>query len=247
MDILDPKDPNDAVAYRVKVSVKNNLLLSAIENAGYKSAAEFARAAGLSQTAVSALVALRFPPINGNGEFTVAAQTIMEVLGAAPSDLWTTEQLNMSLSRNTKDYYLNGRTVLSILGGNAPRLEGAVFEQDDQPDDHVYEQDVKSVIEQYLDKCTAWEAKILRLRFGIGCEPHSREEIADLFDRTKGRIWQVEQRALSKLRGFASEAGALKDLHEEEYGKASTKTKNIWDEIDEKIEAHQDNLPEEEE
>jgi hypothetical protein len=99
MDIFDPSD--DRSSYRIKVSVKNNLLLSAIEEAGYKSAAEFARAAGLRETDVSALVALRFAPIGKQGEFTLTAQRIMEALGAAPSDLWTTEQLNMSLPRNT--------------------------------------------------------------------------------------------------------------------------------------------------
>lgn len=39
--------------YRVKVTVRNNLLLSAIESAGYVSQSEFARAAGISPLAVA--------------------------------------------------------------------------------------------------------------------------------------------------------------------------------------------------
>jgi len=238
MDILDPSDNRSS--YRIKVSVKNNLLLSAIEEAGYKSAAEFARAADLRETDVSGLVALRFAPIGKQGEFTLTAQRIMEALGAAPSDLWTTEQLNMSLTRNTKDYCLNGRTVLSILGGNAPKLEGTVFEQNDQPEEHVYEQDLKAIIEQSLDQCTLKEAKVLRLRFGIGCKEHTLEEVGAVFNLSRNRIQQIESQALRHLRELGSGDGALKDLRVEEFGAASLKEKDFWEEIDARIQARHD-------
>ena len=238
MDIFDPSD--DRSSYRIKVSVKNNLLLSAIEDAGYKSAAEFARAAGLRETDVSALVALRFAPIGKQGEFTLTAQRIMEALGAAPSDLWTTEQLNMSLPRNTRDYCLNGRTVLSILGGNAPKLEGTVFEQNDQPEDHVYEQDLKAIIEQSLDQCTPRQAKVLRLRFGIGCKEHTLWETGDVLNIGPERVRQIEAKAFRKLRQLGSADGALKDLRVEEFGAASLKEKDFWEEFDAKVQAHHD-------
>ena len=48
--------------YRVKVTVKNNLLLSAIEAAGYSSIAEFERAADIRYGGVAQFVALRTPP-----------------------------------------------------------------------------------------------------------------------------------------------------------------------------------------
>lgn len=238
MDIFDPSDERSS--YRIKVSVKNNLLLSAIEDAGYKSAAEFARAAGLKDTDVSGLVALRYAPIGKQGEFTLTAQKIMEALGAAPSDLWTTEQLNMSLLRNTRDYCLNGRAVLSILGGNAPKLEGAVFEQNDQPEDHVYEQDFKTVVEQSLDQCTPRQAKVLRLRFGIGCKEHTLEETGAVFNVGRERIRQIEAQALRKLRQLGSADGALKDLRVEEFGAASLKEKNFWEDFDARMQAHHD-------
>lgn len=238
-DILDAGMDDDRSSYRIKVSVKNNLLLSAIEDAGYKSAAEFARSAGLRETDVSALVSLRSAPISKHGEFTLTAQKIMEALGAAPSDLWTNEQLNMSLSRSTRDYCLNGRTVLSILGGNAPKLEGTVFEQNDQPEEHVYEQDLKAIIEQSLDQCTPRQAKVLRLRFGIGGKEHTLAEVAAVFDVTRDRIRQIELQAIRKLQDIAWKDGALKDLRVEEYGAASLKRKYFWDDFDDRVQAHQ--------
>jgi hypothetical protein len=85
-DIFDPSFAEDASAYRVKVMVKNNLLLSAIEAAGYKSVAAFSKELGWNQTRVGSLIGLREAPLKANGEFSDLAKAIMEVLGAAPSD-----------------------------------------------------------------------------------------------------------------------------------------------------------------
>jgi hypothetical protein len=41
MELVNYTTPEDTKAYRVKITVKNNLLLTAIEQAGYKSVAEF--------------------------------------------------------------------------------------------------------------------------------------------------------------------------------------------------------------
>ena len=45
------------------------------------------------------------------------------------------------------------------------------------------------------------EEKVIRLRFGIGCErEHTLEEIGQEFDVTRERIRQIEAKALRKLR-----------------------------------------------
>jgi plasmid maintenance system antidote protein VapI len=93
--------------YRVKVTVRNNLLLSAIEDAGYKAQSEFARACGVTPQEINSLVAMRKPPINIDGTFSPMAKTVMEVLGACPTDLWTEEQLTMELRRNTVEKELS--------------------------------------------------------------------------------------------------------------------------------------------
>jgi hypothetical protein len=70
MDIFDPSFVEDASAYRVKVMVKNNLLLSAIEAAGYKSVAAFSKEIGWNQSRVGSLIGLREAPLKANGEFS---------------------------------------------------------------------------------------------------------------------------------------------------------------------------------
>ena len=70
--------------YRIKVSVRNNLLLSAIEEQGYESVAAFERASEIKLGRINSMVAMREAPINNYGEFTPNAKKVMEVLGAAP-------------------------------------------------------------------------------------------------------------------------------------------------------------------
>ena len=52
-----------------------------------------------------------------------------------------------------------------------------------------------------LDTLTPREAKVLRMRFGIGMNTdHTLEEVGKQFDVTRERIRQIEAKALRKLR-----------------------------------------------
>ena len=60
-------------------------------------------------------------------------------------------------------------------------------------------QTLKSTLD--LAKVTAREAKVLRMRFGIGMNTdHTLEEVGKQFDVTRERIRQIEAKALRKLR-----------------------------------------------
>jgi RNA polymerase primary sigma factor len=234
MELVNYATPEDTKAYRVKVTVKNNLLLTAIEQAGYKSAAEFARAIGLTEQRVSALVALRNAPINQDGEFSPNAKRIMEALGAAPSDLWTTEQLNMKLKRNTKEDFFSAPTIQAILGGNVAQLEGSVYEESEKPEEVLNKKELKAELEKVLGTLTPRETKVLQLRFGLdGCGEHTLEEIGDMLDIGKERVRQIEAKALRKMRDPSrSKAfkGHVEDLMSEDTYKPVWMTEELEDE-----------------
>lgn len=201
MEIVDYTTPEDTKAYRVKITVKNNLLLTAIEEAGYRSAAEFARAIGLTEQEVSALVALRKAPINRDGEFSPNAKRIMEALGAAPSDLWTTEQLNMRLKRNTTQDFFSAPNIQAILGGNVAQLEGAVYEETEKPEEILNKKELKAELEKVLGTLTPRQAKVIQLRFGLnGCGEHTLGEVGDMLNIGKERVRQIEAKALRNMR-----------------------------------------------
>jgi RNA polymerase sigma factor (sigma-70 family) len=180
--------------FRVKVTVRNNLLLTAIENAGYKSQSDFAKDIGYTPQEVNALVAMRNPPINHDGNFSELATQIMEALGACPTDLWTTEQLNIKLKKNSTNMYMGLSELRLVLDAvNAPQLEVDL-------DKNIYDEEAKEIMSDMLDSLTPREAKILRLRFGIGCEEHTLEEVGKLFGVTRERIRGIEAQALRKMR-----------------------------------------------
>lgn len=172
--------------YRVKVSVTNNLLLRAIEGAGYKSQSDFARAIGCGTAYVNMLCGLRISPMTREGEFTKGANQVMEGLGACPTDLWTEEQLTMNLKKSSS-WSVMGREELIVLMGGEPTglLEG------------VFKQELKTKMAKALQTLTPKEQKLLALRFEEGL---SMEDTGKVFGCSRERIRQVEFRALRKIR-----------------------------------------------
>lgn len=207
MEIVDSRDADNTQAYRVKITVRNNLLLTAIEEAGYKSSASFARAIGHTDQEISSLVALRKPPINASGEFCPLAKDVMEALGAAPHDLWTTEQLTMNLRRNSVDkvvttrFLLDASAMQSVLGGNVLQLEGVAYDDVETPEQTQTKKELVERMMKNLNSLSSREAHVLRLRYGIGGGPElTLEQVADNLKVTRERIRQVEAKALRKLR-----------------------------------------------
>ncbi|MCK9189040.1 RNA polymerase sigma factor RpoD [Acidithiobacillus sp.] len=70
------------------------------------------------------------------------------------------------------------------------------------PADSAVNAAIREVVEELLDNgLTAREAKVLRMRFGIGMNTdHTLEEVGKQFDVTRERIRQIEAKALRKLR-----------------------------------------------
>jgi RNA polymerase primary sigma factor len=72
------------------------------------------------------------------------------------------------------------------------------------PVDALIDTDVREEIANILKKLCPKEQKVIRLRFGIGCErEHTLEEIGQDFKVTRERIRQIEAKALCHLRSVA--------------------------------------------
>ena len=71
----------------------------------------------------------------------------------------------------------------------------------DAPDIAAIEENLEGATDDILGSLTAREAKVLRMRFGIGRNTdHTLEEVGKQFDVTRERIRQIEAKALRKLR-----------------------------------------------
>ena len=85
----------------------------------------------------------------------------------------------------------------------------------DSPIDAATENNLHDATDGVLSSLTAREAKVLRMRFGIGMNTdHTLEEVGKQFDVTRERIRQIEAKALRKLR-HPSRSGHLKTFLDE--------------------------------
>lgn len=181
--------------YRVQVTVKNNLLLNAIEKAGYKSISDFCEGAGLRSNQVGNLINLKSSPILNNGEFSTVAKKILDFLCALPEDLWTEEQLFMKLETNKGYMHLDKQQMDALSYGEKPQ---------DTPEleDLVMRKELQAKVQELVGMLTPKAQLVLKLRFGMNDqqEMHTLDEIADKLNVTRERVRQIESKALRKVR-----------------------------------------------
>ena len=114
---------------------------------------------------------------------------------------------------NLGDLYLN-TTNLNILIGEDEETELEEFIPSDSSVEDVVEQTfLRESLENVLSTLTPREEKILRLRFGFddGIE-RTLEDVGKMFNVTRERIRQVENKALRKLR-HPSRAKHIRDFY----------------------------------
>ena len=184
--------------YLVKVSIRNNLIIKAIHKAGYRNVSQFCEQNGMAKTQLTELISFRTPPLTKEGEFREPAKKLMEGLCALPTELWTAEQLTMELKRNTSTKEVDLNAMLSVLGINAE--EALQLIAPPRPDDELEEKEKNKLISEMLDTLTPREARVLRMRFGIGCAEHTLEEVGEKLKVTRERIRQVEIQAMRKMK-----------------------------------------------
>lgn len=182
-------------AYRIKVTVRNNLLLSAIEEAGYKSQTDFAKAAFIGLRELNALVGLRSPPITKLGEFSDVAKAVMEALGAAPTDLWTEEQLTIALRRNSVEREVEN----DVFKRRLEEFNGQTTLP--SPEDEYMAKESAEEVRAALSQLKPRRKTVVAMRFGIDSPAdYTLREVGDQLNVTTERARHIEAKALSDLR-----------------------------------------------
>lgn len=181
--------------YRVKVGIRNNLILAAIEEMGFSSVAAFCRQYGLRVNTVNALICMRTAPITTEGSFCAAAKELMEALGATPSDLWTDRQLTMCLERNTSERVVSESVVIQYLLDDY--MEKMLLPS---PEDVLGDLERDQVVRDMLKTLRPNEERVLKMRHGIGCDDMTLDECGEVIGVTRERVRQIELKAERKLR-----------------------------------------------
>ena len=193
----------DAPEYNIKIKVRNNLLLKAIEKAGEVPGGKLAEKIGIPYTTLNDLVSLKVSPLNAEGEIKPTVYKICEYFNKAPFELWSEEQLE-PLENNNVEIEASLDQLQSLL--QRPQVDAL---------EELYLEDVNTALYAALDTLTEREKEVLYLRFGLEGEAKTLKEIGELFNVNQERARQIEAKALRKLRN-PKVSGVIRELTSDE-------------------------------
>lgn len=107
--------------FHLEMKVRNNRLLVAIREK-FGTSANMAREAGISPSAISALLGMKVTPVNQSG-WTGPAEEIASALGVLPSEIWPEHMREVRLKTATAEMTLDAAEVQQIVSDAADVTE----------------------------------------------------------------------------------------------------------------------------
>ncbi|MCW5977537.1 MAG: RNA polymerase sigma factor RpoD [Bryobacteraceae bacterium] len=138
-------------------------------------------------------------------KFLRATRELEKELGRAPTNEDISRRMDIPVEKVQKLKTIS-RDPVSLetpVGRDGESALGDLIEDRwvGSPVDAVIDTNVRDETANILKTLSPKEEKVIRLRFGIGCErEHTLEEIGQEFDVTRERIRQIEAKALRQLR-----------------------------------------------
>ncbi len=138
-------------------------------------------------------------------KFLCATRDLEKELGRAPTNEEISRRMDIPVEKVQKLKTIS-RDPVSLetpVGRDGESALGDLIEDRwvGSPVDAVIDTNVRDETANILKTLSPKEEKVIRLRFGIGCErEHTLEEIGQEFDVTRERIRQIEAKALRQLR-----------------------------------------------
>ena len=183
----DPKD------YRIEIKVKNNRLLTKMEAAGYPSVAKLAEAIGVGRGIIDRIVKMKSAALDDEGYYRPEALRVAEFLNCTPYDIYPPAQMRGTIKENTAQITANANEVDSLTSS----LRTLAF----SPERKMILDEAKLALNGVLMTLTPREHRVLDLKYGLtNGEPMTNEEIGKLFGITGGGIFQIEQKAIRKMK-----------------------------------------------
>ena len=182
--------------YRIRVSVRNNLILQRIKDAGYDSVAAFCRYSGVCVTTMQQLLSMKISPVlSRNGEWRKAVLLIAEELRCLPDDLFTDIQRTSKLERAFIERTMSEEQVQALAQSGLGQIT------DGRPDVALMRKEAAETLSAQLGRLAPREQKAMRLYFDLDGE--GPITLADLGARLGGvsgaRARQITAKAMRKL------------------------------------------------
>ena len=122
--------------------------------------------------------------------------------------LWNTNGYFVFRKYKTPKYIKNDALNKKTINIDSIDSNELIYEE---PKSRFTSPELQKAITQSLMRLSPREERVLRMRFGINCDEHTQEEIAQLFCVTAGRIGTIEAVALRKLK-HPTNAKILKEV-----------------------------------
>jgi RNA polymerase primary sigma factor len=147
------------------------------------------------------------------------SRQMMQDMGREPTPEELSKELDMSEDKVRKVLKIAKEPISTEtpIGDDEDSSLGDFIEDTviESPLENATEESLHFATDDVLASLTAREAKVLRMRFGIGMNTdHTLEEVGKQFDVTRERIRQIEAKALRKLR-HPSRSSHLKSFLDE--------------------------------
>ena len=175
--------------YRIKITIRNDRLLSAIEKLGFVSVRQFCAQYALDYQRITEIIRGKLKPIDSKGKVIKLVQDMLDILDVSLEDVFTERQL--------QGFHKTSFQV-QVAEKDLKKLINPIKNQEQK----VIETDVRmKLLEAFSQRLTPKEEKIIRLAFGFdGGHEHTCKEMAQMFGVTHSRISEIRRRAERKLR-----------------------------------------------
>ena len=173
--------------YRLKVTIRNDRLLTAMEALGFESMSQFTQTHGLNYERTGRIFNGKLKPLNDKGELTSIAKEILSILDLEIDEAFTEKQLE-GFVKTSWEKRIKEKDLLKL----ANPIKNHEF--------LLMEKDVNKILSEMLSELSPRYEKVVRMINGIGGQPASPFwEVGLEFNVTRERVRQIYFKALKKL------------------------------------------------
>ena len=170
--------------FRVKITVKNNRILRAIEQRGFKSVMNFCRVANINYHLFSELILFKRSPLYTSGEWTQCAKQASLFLGIEESELWPDHIKRLKANKTATIFSTDEAGIRALSAPTTLSVNS-------------------KALNQLMDKArlSDRERAIIDARFGITTgDEQTFRALGETYHVNHERIRQIEAKAMRKIK-----------------------------------------------
>lgn len=203
--------------FELTLRLRNNLLKRRRRELGLKPR-ELAERIGISYGLYLQYEGLKESPLRsgkrrGGSPWRPSALTIAEFYCCSPTELWPTAILSVTTPEVVRE--IEAKKLMAAMGVQPAELPS--------PEECVGHAEMVAAVERMLGKLRPREAKVMRLRFGLGSDGDDPMKLSEIgkhicLERDPGyavsteRVRQIERKALGKMHQMCMRKPLLRDL-----------------------------------